>query len=42
MSTLRITAFHGPSSNVRSAIVNLILANHFPKSSSVIDKGSWT
>jgi hypothetical protein len=39
---LRIAAFHGPSSNVQSAIVDLIPANHFPKSSSVIDKGSWT
>jgi len=39
---LRITALHGPSSNVKSAIVGLMPANHFPKSSSVIDKGSWT
>jgi hypothetical protein len=38
----RITASHGPSSNVKSAIMDLMPANHSPKNSSIIDKRSWT
>jgi len=41
-SMLRISAFHGPSSDVQSAIAGLMPANHFPKSCTIIDKGSWT